>query len=220
MINYLKRTIKDKSIRSILNKIGIIALPPYIKKKFNDYNIYQTVYSKVKGSIAAPTAGLHFTRKLLKDLKLKGVELCYLTLHISASSFVPVEQNNINKSPLDPEFYSIPDKTIKLYNKAVSKNSNIFIVGTTTMKALESACDENGLIIQPEGFSDLFISPGYKFKSKVSRFITNFHTPKSPPLLMVSAFYGWNKLKRAYQVAIDRKYRFYSFGDAMLIYRP
>jgi len=214
---FLVKFSSDKDVHEIINKNGIIALPPYIKKKYNEFNMYQTVYSKIEGSIAAPTAGLHFTKSLLSQFNKKGIKIGYLTLHISASSFIPVSQENLAQSPIDPEYFTIPKETVELYNNATTNNSNIAVVGTTTMKAIESACDKNGKITTTEGYSDLFIYPGYKFHSKVNKFITNFHTPKSPPLLMVSAFCGWDRLKKAYQIAISNKYRFYSFGDAMLI---
>lgn len=209
----------NKKIAEIIENTGIIALPPYIKKHYDDFQMYQTVYSKNKGSIAAPTAGLHFTNQLLSNLRRKGVHIAYLTLHVSASSFVPIYGKSLNKSPLDPEYYNIPNKTVELYNEAVKNNRDICVVGTTTLKAIESACNKAGFIKKTEGTSNLFIYPGYEFRSKVSKFITNFHTQKSPPLLMVSAFYDWQKLKKAYKVAIKNGYRFFSFGDAMLIYK-
>ncbi|MBD3230289.1 MAG: tRNA preQ1(34) S-adenosylmethionine ribosyltransferase-isomerase QueA [Candidatus Lokiarchaeota archaeon] len=209
----------NECISEIIRKNGIIALPPYIKRKYDDFKIYQTVYSKNEGSIAAPTAGLHFTNQLLSDLLKKGINVVYLTLHVSASSFVPITEKTLVKSPLDPEYYKIPNQTIKLYNEAVENNWNICVVGTTTLKAIESACNKEGYIEKSEEMSNLFISPGYKYRSKVSMFITNFHTPRSPPLLMVSAFYDWEKLRYAYETAIRNRYRFFSFGDAMLIYK-
>ncbi|MHA1270475.1 MAG: tRNA preQ1(34) S-adenosylmethionine ribosyltransferase-isomerase QueA [Candidatus Helarchaeota archaeon] len=215
----VKFKFNNGNIRDFINKKAIIALPPYIKRKYKKFNMYQTVYSKQDGSIAAPTAGLHFTEKLLIKLRRNGVKIGFLTLHVSASSFIPITEQTITKPPIDPEYYYIPKETIDLYNKFTERNAHITVVGTTTLKALESACNDDGKITNPEGMSNLFIFPGYKFRSKVSKFITNFHTPKSPPLLMVSAFYDWEKLKKAYQIAIENKYRFYSFGDGMLIYK-
>ena len=212
----IKFNLDPKVVRDFIKENGIIALPPYIKKPYNNFQMYQTVYSKKEGSIAAPTAGLHFTKELLNKLKKKGVNIGYLTLHVSASSFMPV-YGKIDKSPLDPEFFSIPKETKRLYNNSVNDNKNIGIVGTTTLKAIESACDKNGLITKNEGYSDLFIYPGYEFHSKVFKFITNFHTPRSPPLLMVSAYLGWERILKSYKIAIENSYRFYSFGDAMLI---
>ncbi|TFF86213.1 MAG: tRNA preQ1(34) S-adenosylmethionine ribosyltransferase-isomerase QueA [Promethearchaeota archaeon] len=212
----IKSNLDTKVVRDFIKENGIIALPPYIKKPYNNFQMYQTIYSKKEGSIAAPTAGLHFTKELLDNLKKKGVNIGYLTLHVSASSFKPV-YGKINKSPLDPEFFSIPKETEKSYNNSVNDNKNIGLVGTTTLKAIESATDKNGLITKNEGYSDLFIYPGYEFHSKVSKFITNFHTPRSPPLLMVSAYLNWERILESYKIAMEKGYRFYSFGDAMLI---
>ncbi len=198
---------------SILEKIGEAPLPPYIKKKLEDKDRYQTVYSKEKGSIAAPTAGLHFTNGLLHRIIEKGVNIAYVTLHVSLGTFTPVKAEDIEKHTMEPEYISINAENAKIINR---NNGKLMAAGTTTVKALESSFVD-GKTTAMEGSSQLFIYPPYEFKSKIDGIITNFHLPKSTLLMLVSAYSGRERLMAAYNEAISRSYRFYSFGDAMLI---
>ncbi|MEM1514369.1 MAG: tRNA preQ1(34) S-adenosylmethionine ribosyltransferase-isomerase QueA [Candidatus Thermoplasmatota archaeon] len=191
----------DMSIEEI-KKIGKIPLPPYIKSEV-DENIYQTIFAKEDGSIAAPTAGLHFTEELVKKIEEKGAKVCYITLHASISTFMNV---------LEEEYYSISQQSAEIINSA----ERVFAVGTTTMKALESS-SKNGRVYPSSGWSNLVIEDGYVFQSPVRYLITNFHMPNSPPLKLTSAFCGIERLKKAYEEALLHDYRFLSFGDAMLI---
>jgi S-adenosylmethionine:tRNA ribosyltransferase-isomerase len=199
----------------VLEKIGEAPLPPYIRKKLDDINRYQTIYSKEKGSIAAPTAGLHFTEELVRRIITKGVSIAYVTLHVSIGTFTPVKTENIKNHIMEPEFFSINERNAGIIN---STSGKIFVCGTTTAKALESSCD-GGKIIAGQGFSKKFIYPPYRFNSRIDGLITNFHLPKSTLLMMVSAYSGRDRLINAYKEAISNSYRFYSFGDAMLIFK-
>ncbi len=199
----------------ILDKIGDAPLPPYIKKKLDDKNRYQTVYSREKGSIAAPTAGLHFTKELLEDIVKKGVNIAYVTLHVSLGTFAPVKVEKIENHIMKPEYVSISAENARIINENRGK---LVAAGTTTVKALESMCND-GKIIPNDGFSQLFIYPPYKFTSSVDAIITNFHLPRSTLLMLASAFAGRERLLSAYNNAILNSYRFYSFGDAMLIFK-
>ncbi|NJD76424.1 MAG: tRNA preQ1(34) S-adenosylmethionine ribosyltransferase-isomerase QueA [Candidatus Methanoperedens sp.] len=203
------------NLDSILENIGEAPLPPYIKKKLEDKNRYQTVYSKEKGSIAAPTAGLHFTNGLLDRIIRKGVNIAYVTLHVGLGTFTPVKVEDIEKHTMEPEYISISTENAKIINQ---NNGKLMAAGTTTVKALESS-SVNGKTTAMEGFSQLFIYPPYEFKSKIDGIITNFHLPGSTLLMLVSAYAGRERLMGAYSEAISRSYRFYSFGDAMLIFR-
>jgi len=203
------------NLPDILERIGDAPLPPYIKQKLNDKNRYQTVYSREKGSIAAPTAGLHFTDALLEMISEKGVNIAYVTLHVSIGTFTPVKANNIEEHIMEPEYISIRKENADIINATKGK---LVAAGTTTVKALESSCID-GKIVENDGFSQLFIYPPYEFKSKIDAMITNFHLPKSTLLMLVGAFAGKERLMSAYNEAILRSYRFYSFGDAMLISR-
>ena len=187
--------------------IGETPTPPYIKKKSN-LQEYQTVYAKYEGSVAAPTAGFHFTKKLLQKLRQKGVQLEYVTLHVGLGTFAPVKTDDITKHKMHTEYFSIADTTCKRIQQAKKEERRIIAVGTTSCRTLESNKYKN--------VTNIFIYPGYKFKN-IDALITNFHLPKSTLLMLVSAFAGTNKIKKAYQEAINKKYRFYSFGDAMLI---
>lgn len=202
-----------ENLSDILEKIGEAPLPPYIKRKLEDRKRYQTVYSKEKGSIAAPTAGLHFTEELLSKIRIKGVNIAYVTLHVGTSTFAPVK--NIKTHVMEPEYVSISEENAEVINKTKGK---LIACGTTTIKALESSC-LYGKITAKEGFSDLFIYPPYEFKSKIDVMLTNFHLPKSTLLMLASAYAGRERLMAAYSEAIRNSYRFYSFGDAMLIFR-
>ncbi|HID28303.1 MAG TPA: tRNA preQ1(34) S-adenosylmethionine ribosyltransferase-isomerase QueA [Methanosarcinales archaeon] len=201
-----------ESIEDILKKIGKMPIPPYIKESIESKDRYQTIYASENGSIAAPTAGLHFTKELLDKIRKKGVNIAYITLHIGIGTFTPVRVENISDHKMEAEYYIISEKNANLINNTEGK---LIAVGTTTVKALESAA----LIKKCEGWSDLFIYPPYKFTSKIEGLITNFHLPKSTLLMLVSAFAGKERILEAYKVAIKHQYRFYSFGDAMLIFK-
>ncbi|HEY9246320.1 MAG TPA: tRNA preQ1(34) S-adenosylmethionine ribosyltransferase-isomerase QueA [Candidatus Methanoperedens sp.] len=206
---------RNGDLDSILEKIGEAPLPPYIKKKLKDRNRYQTVYSREKGSIAAPTAGLHFTGDLLDRIKKKGVNIAYVTLHVGPGTFTPVKSGDIRNHTMEPEYVSITAENAKIINQNMGK---LIAAGTTAVKALESSFVE-GKISEMYGFSQLFIYPPYEFRSNIDGMITNFHLPKSTLLMLVSAFAGKGRLMAAYNEAISDSYRFYSFGDAMLIFK-
>lgn len=205
----------NTNFMDILEKIGEAPLPPYIKKKLDDRERYQTIYSKEKGSIAAPTAGLHFTEGLVHRIIAKGVSIAYVTLHVGIGTFTPVKTEIIKDHIMEPEFFSINERNAGIINATSGK---IFVCGTTTAKALESSCT-GGKIIAGQGFSDRFIYPPYHFNSKIDGLITNFHLPKSTLLMLVCAYAGRERLLQAYKEAISNSYRFYSFGDAMLIFK-
>ncbi len=208
----------NKPITSYIKKHGEMPVPPYIKQKLKQQHRYQTVYanSKKQGSAAAPTAGLHFTKQLLDKIKKKGVNVCYITLHVGLGTFLPVKVNDIKEHKMHSEYFEISEKTAETINKT---KGDVYAVGTTTLRTLESASDENGNIKAGSRSTDIFIYPGYKFKSKVKFLITNFHLPKSTLLMLVSAFKGRKEMMKAYKEAIKQKYRFFSLGDAMLINR-
>ncbi len=203
------------NLNDILEKIGEAPLPPYIKKKLEDRNRYQTVYSKIRGSIAAPTAGLHFTEGLLEQIIERGVNIAYVTLHVGIGTFTPLRTENLEDHRMEPEYISISAENAEIINGTEGK---LIASGTTAVKALESSYVD-GKIAAKEGFSELFIYPPYQFKSGIDGTITNFHLPKSTLLMLVSAFAGKERLMAAYKEAISNSYRFYSFGDAMLIFR-
>ncbi|MCZ7380722.1 MAG: tRNA preQ1(34) S-adenosylmethionine ribosyltransferase-isomerase QueA [Candidatus Methanoperedens sp.] len=212
---YLVDFNSNGNLNDILEKIGEAPLPPYIKKKLDDKSRYQTVYSREKGSIAAPTAGLHFTGHLLDRIKEKGVSIAYVTLHVGLGTFTPVKAHEIEDHNMEPEYVSVSSGNAEIINKTKGK---LIAAGTTTVKALESSCVD-GKIAAHDGFSRLFIHPPYGFKSNIDAIITNFHLPKSTLLMLVSAFAGRERLISAYNEAISQSYRFYSFGDAMLVFR-
>jgi S-adenosylmethionine:tRNA ribosyltransferase-isomerase len=209
---------KNYSFIDILNKIGKTPLPPYIKtdpEKFKEY--YQTVYAKHNGSVAAPTAGLHFTDELLNSIKEKGTKVVYITLHIGIGTFKPVTISNIDEHKMEEEYSIISKEAADTINEArIKKQGRCVAVGTTVCRTLESSV-ENGLIIPTQKWTDLFIKPPYKFKT-VDALITNFHLPSSTLIMLVSAFYSREKILEAYELAIKMKYHFYSFGDAMFIF--
>ncbi|MBI5253056.1 MAG: tRNA preQ1(34) S-adenosylmethionine ribosyltransferase-isomerase QueA [Euryarchaeota archaeon] len=204
----------NASTEEILEKHGEPPTPPYIKRKA-ERERYQTVYARNPGSIAAPTAGLHFTKELLKEIESKGARIAYVTLHIGLGTFAPVKVENIAQHKPEPEYFEIDEKNAEIINEG----ETVIAVGTTTLKALESAADEEGRISATSGWSDLFIFPPYKFRSNTSALVTNFHLPKSTLLMLVCAYAGREKILNAYELAIKEKYRFYSFGDAMFIMR-
>jgi S-adenosylmethionine:tRNA ribosyltransferase-isomerase len=206
----------DGDFKEILDKAGILPLPPYIKKKPTDYMRYQTVYARKDGSIAAPTAGLHFTDELLEEIQLKGIETAYITLHVGIGTFRPVKSENVEEHRMHEEYYSIAGDTCDKINKTVQAGGRIIAVGTTTCRVLEAVSKENGLANPGNGWTDIFIYPGHRFKI-VNALVTNFHLPCSTLIMLVSAFAGRENILNAYEEAIRLKYRFYSFGDAMFI---
>lgn len=201
----------------LLDKIGQMPLPPYIKEKLEDKERYQTVYSKELGSAAAPTAGLHFTEELLDKIKAKGVNIGYVTLHVGIGTFRPVKVDNILEHKMHSEFYVMPKETAELINNTKKSGKRVIAVGTTSCRTLESVADENGFVKACEGNTDIFIYPSYKFKL-VDAIITNFHLPESTLIMLVSAFAGYENTMRAYNEAVKERYRFFSFGDSMFIY--
>lgn len=200
----------------LLDKLGQMPLPPYITHQLKDRNRYQTVYAKHEGSAAAPTAGLHFTEELLQQLKDKGVEIAHVTLHVGLGTFRPVKVDNILEHHMHSEFYMVDEKEADKMNAAKARGNQIISVGTTSTRTLESVADENGIVHPGSGWTDIFIYPGYTFKI-VDSLITNFHLPESTLLMLVSAFSTREKMLHAYDVAVKEKYRFFSFGDAMMI---
>ncbi|KGG81521.1 S-adenosylmethionine tRNA ribosyltransferase [Caloranaerobacter azorensis H53214] len=206
----------DGIFEEVLDKLGEIPLPPYIKQKLEDRERYQTVYSKKEGSAAAPTAGLHFTDELLEKIKEKGVEIVYITLHVGLGTFRPVKVDNLDEHKMHSEFFEVSDKAANTINEIKKKGGKIIAVGTTTTRTLESSSNSEGLVIPKRGWTDIFIYPGYKFKV-IDKLITNFHLPESTLIMLVSALAGRENVLRAYNIAVKEKYRFFSFGDAMLI---
>ena len=200
----------------LLEKIGSMPIPPYIKEKLEDNERYQTVYSKHLGSAAAPTAGLHFTKQMLQALEQKGVNIGYVTLHVGLGTFRPVKADNIEEHVMHSEHYRVPEETAALINATKAKGGRIIAVGTTSCRTLETAADESGKLQASEGESKIFIYPGYRFKC-IDALITNFHLPESTLIMLVSALAGRENVLRAYETAVREEYRFFSFGDAMFI---
>ncbi len=201
----------------ILDQIGLMPLPPYIKERLNDKDRYQTVYAKYEGSAAAPTAGLHFTDELLEKIKAKGVEIANVTLHVGIGTFRPVKVENIEDHDMHSEHYYIKQEDADKINNARKNGGRIISVGTTSCRVLESVADENGFVKEVEGDTSIFIYPGYKFKC-IDCLITNFHLPESTLIMLVSTLAGKDFVMSAYEEAVKEKYRFFSFGDAMFIY--
>lgn len=206
----------EDNFYSVLEEIGQMPLPPYITEKLEDKERYQTVYSKEKGSAAAPTAGLHFTEEMLKEIEAAGIGLAYITLHVGLGTFRPVKEENILDHKMHSEHYSISEETAKLINSTRENGGRVISVGTTTCRTLESVADGNGRISVGSGCTDIFIYPGYKFKA-IDGLITNFHLPESTLIMLVSAFMGYERTMEAYKEAVKERYRFFSFGDSMLI---
>jgi len=206
----------DGVFLEVLKKLGQMPLPPYIQEKLEDTERYQTVYSNAVGSTAAPTAGLHFTNKLLSEIKSKGVDILYLTLHVGLGTFRPVKTENIKDHQMHAEYCEISANTADAINKTKRNGGRVIAVGTTSCRVLESCSDEAGIVTAFSGFTDIFIYPGYKFKC-IDGLITNFHLPESTLIMLVSALAGRENTLAAYEEAIRERYRFYSFGDAMLI---
>jgi len=200
-----------------LDELGTMPLPPYIKERLTDKERYQTVYSKEIGSSAAPTAGLHFTNELLDKIKQKGVNIVYLTLHVGLGTFRPVSVENIEDHDMHSEYYTLDEETANVINETKKNGGRVFSVGTTSTRTLETiARDNDGEIVSASGWTNIFIYPGFEFKC-VDGLITNFHLPKSSLIMLVSAFYNREKVLELYKIAVENKYRFFSFGDAMII---
>ena len=208
--------IYDGILYEILDKLGTMPLPPYIHEKLDDQSRYQTVYAKNIGSAAAPTAGLHFTNDLLEKIKAKGVNIAYVTLHVGLGTFRPVNVSDVTKHKMHSEYYELNKENAALINETKNKVGKIVVVGTTTVRVLETVMSKYGELKPCSGFTDIFIYPGYKYKI-VDNLITNFHLPKSTLIMLVSALAGKDKIMEAYNKAVQEKYRFFSFGDAMFI---
>lgn len=200
-----------------LDKIGQMPLPPYITEEPKDKERYQTVYSHELGSAAAPTAGLHFTKELMEKIKSKGVGIAYVTLHVGLGTFRPVKVDDVTKHKMHSEHYEISEESARLINEAKKNGKRVIAVGTTSCRTLESVATLYGEIKPCDGFTDIFIYPGYKFKV-LDGLITNFHLPESTLIMLVSAFAGYDNIMNTYKTAVNEKYRFFSFGDAMFIY--
>lgn len=206
----------DGIFYEILDELGSMPLPPYIKEKLTDKNRYQTVYAKNIGSAAAPTAGLHFTKELLSTIKAKGIQICYITLHVGLGTFRPVNVEDVTTHKMHSEFYSMSKDVADALNKAKKENKRIIAVGTTSTRTLETIMTKYGTFKETSGWTDIFIYPGYTFKA-IDAQITNFHLPKSTLIMLVSAFATKEIILTSYEEAVKNKYRFFSFGDAMLI---
>ena len=200
----------------VLEKLGKMPLPPYIKEELKDAERYQTVYSRELGSAAAPTAGLHFTMELLQEIEKMGVNICFVTLHVGLGTFRPVKAENIEEHEMHSEFCMVPADTAKTINETKRRGRRVIAVGTTSCRTLESFANEDGTIEETAAWTNIFIYPGYKFKC-VDALITNFHLPESTLIMLVSALAGRENILHAYEVAVKEEYRFFSFGDAMLI---
>lgn len=203
---------------SILDEIGTMPLPPYITKKLEDQSRYQTVYADTKGSAAAPTAGLHFTPELMERIRAKGIIITSVTLHVGLGTFRPVKADNIDDHTMHSEYYVIPEETADVINKAHKSGKRVIAVGTTSCRTLEGSFAKNGCIIADSGYTNIFIYPGKKI-NVIDGLITNFHLPESTLIMLVCAFYGYDKTMKAYAHAVESSYRFFSFGDAMFIPR-
>ena len=214
--NRIVRFEYDGVWEELLDKRGEMPLPPYIKEKLEDKERYQTVYSKIEGSAAAPTAGLHFTNELLEDIKDKGVKTAYLTLHVGLGTFRPVSVENVEEHVMHTEHYEVSQEAADIINETRKSGGRIIAVGTTSVRTLETVAEDNGTMKAEIGDTSIFIYPGYKFKVTDS-IITNFHLPESTLLMLVSAFAGKENIFEAYEQAVKEKYRFFSFGDAMLL---
>lgn len=208
----------DGIFEEILDELGNMPLPPYITEKLEDKERYQTVYAKHEGSAAAPTAGLHFTKELLKKIEQKGVIVKFVTLHVGLGTFRPVKVDDVEKHNMHSEMYIMPKDTADAINEAKKNGNNLIAVGTTCIRTLESVYKKHGDIREDSGWTDIFIYPGFEFKV-VDSLITNFHLPKSTLLMLVSAFSTKENILRAYDIAVKERYRFFSFGDAMFIKR-
>ncbi len=206
----------EGSFFETLDKLGQMPLPPYIHEKLTDKERYQTVYSRELGSAAAPTAGLHFTKELMQKLRDKGVNIGYVTLHVGLGTFRPVKVDDVTKHHMHSEHYELPVETAKLINETKRSGKRVIAVGTTSCRTLESVAKKEGCVCPSEGWTDIFIYPGFEF-NVLDGLITNFHLPESTLIMLVSAFAGYDNIMNAYKNAVEEKYRFFSFGDSMLI---
>lgn len=206
----------DGIFEQVLDELGEMPLPPYITERLDDRERYQTVYSKEQGSAAAPTAGLHFTKELLEEVKKKGVNIAYVTLHVGLGTFRPVKVDDVNEHVMHSEFYNLEEEDAKIINDTKKRGNKIISVGTTSTRTLETIGDENGFVKAQSGWTNIFIYPGYEFKV-VDKLITNFHLPESTLIMLVSALSGKEKVMNAYNEAVKERYRFFSFGDSMII---
>ncbi len=208
--------IYDGIFLEVLDELGEMPLPPYITEKLVDKDRYQTVYANKIGSVAAPTAGLHFTEELLKKIKEKGIKVCFITLHVGIGTFRPVNAENIYEHKMHSEYYEMSEYTAKILNETKKSNNKIISVGTTSTRTLETIMDKYNEFKECNGWTDIFIYPGYKYKA-IDGLITNFHLPKSTLIMLVSALAGKENVLNAYKEAVKQEYRFFSFGDSMLI---
>ncbi|MBQ9673761.1 MAG: tRNA preQ1(34) S-adenosylmethionine ribosyltransferase-isomerase QueA [Ruminococcus sp.] len=206
----------ENNFYETLDKIGQMPLPPYIHEKLKDRERYQTVYSNELGSAAAPTAGLHFTNELLEKIKSKGVNIGYVTLHVGLGTFRPVKVDDVTNHKMHSEHFEVPNETAELIERTKQNGKRVIAVGTTSCRTLESVAKEHGKVIACDGWTDIFIYPGFEFKV-LDGLITNFHLPESTLIMLVSAFADYDKIMNAYKTAVKEKYRFFSFGDSMLI---
>lgn len=206
----------DESFFATLDKIGQMPLPPYITAELQDKERYQTVYSHELGSAAAPTAGLHFTEELMDRIRQKGVKIAYVTLHVGLGTFRPVKVDDVTRHKMHSEHYEIPAETARLINETKQNGGRVIAVGTTSCRTLESVATQYGAVKPCEGYTDIFIYPGYPFKV-LDGLVTNFHLPESTLIMLVSAFAGYDNVMNAYKIAVEERYRFFSFGDAMII---
>ena len=206
----------DGIFEEILDQLGEMPLPPYITHKLEDKNRYQTVYAKYDGSAAAPTAGLHFTKELLTAIEQKGIKIANITLHVGLGTFRPVKVDDVTQHHMHSEFYMVDEEAAKIINETKDQGGRVIAVGTTSTRTLETVADENGHVRPCSGWTQIFIYPGYTFKC-IDALITNFHLPESTLLMLVSALASKEKILNAYHIAVEEKYRFFSFGDAMFI---
>ena len=207
----------DGIFLEILDQLGKMPLPPYIKAELQDRERYQTVYSREIGSAAAPTAGLHFTQDLLERIRQKGVKVCFVTLHVGLGTFRPVKEEDILDHVMHSEYCMIPEETARIINETKSGGGRVIAVGTTSCRTLESFTEPDGTVLAKGGWTDIFIYPGYSFKC-IDALVTNFHLPESTLIMLVSALAGREHILHAYETAVNERYRFFSFGDAMFIY--
>ena len=206
----------DGIFLEVLERLGKMPLPPYIKAELQDQERYQTVYSRELGSAAAPTAGLHFTKELLQQIADMGVKICYVTLHVGLGTFRPVKEDEIEDHPMHSEFCIIPEETARMVNETKANGGRVVCIGTTSCRTVESFADADGTLRAQSGWTDIFIYPGYKFKC-MDALVTNFHLPESTLIMLVSALAGREHILNAYKIAVENRYRFFSFGDAMFI---
>ena len=206
----------DENFFATLEKIGQMPLPPYITEELKDQERYQTVYSHELGSAAAPTAGLHFTEELMEKIRRKGVKIAYVTLHVGLGTFRPVKVDDVANHKMHSEHYEIPEETARLIRETKQNGGRVIAIGTTSCRTLESVATQYGEIRPCEGFTDIFIYPGYQFKV-LDGLVTNFHLPESTLIMLVSAFAGYDNVMHAYEIAVKERYRFFSFGDCMAI---